>query len=88
MGNSYGCWSTGNVTDEILNEYLEHLKNANTKDNSNFIIEYWISVKERTMDLQSIVDYLFHSGNSTSEKIEIKIVDAMVSILNLKFNTT
>jgi putative transposase len=35
----YGCWSTGNITDEMLNEYLEHHRKPETTDDSNFIIE-------------------------------------------------
>ncbi|MCB9033154.1 MAG: IS200/IS605 family transposase [Chitinophagales bacterium] len=35
----YGCWSTGNITDEMVNEYLEHHRNPNTNSNDNFIIE-------------------------------------------------
>ena len=35
----YGCWSTGNITDEMVNEYLEHHTNPNTNSNDNFIIE-------------------------------------------------
>ena len=35
----YGAWSTGNITDEMVNEYLEHHRNPNGNDNSNFIIE-------------------------------------------------
>lgn len=34
----YGCWSTGNITDEMVNEYLEHHRKSND-DGSNFIIE-------------------------------------------------
>ena len=34
----FGCWSTGNVTDQMVDEYLEHHRNPN--DNSgNFIID-------------------------------------------------
>ncbi|MEZ4880244.1 MAG: IS200/IS605 family transposase [Chitinophagales bacterium] len=33
------CWSTGNITDEMVNEYLEHHRNPNTNSNDNFIIE-------------------------------------------------
>ncbi len=33
----YGCWSTGNITDEMINEYLEHHRRAGSND--NFIIE-------------------------------------------------
>jgi putative transposase len=35
----YGCWSTGNITDEMLNEYLEDHRKPESTDDSNFIIE-------------------------------------------------
>ena len=35
----YGCWSTGNITDEMVNEYLEHHRRKDDKSNSDFIIE-------------------------------------------------
>ena len=35
----FGCWSTGNITDEMVNEYLEHHRNPNENINNNFIIE-------------------------------------------------
>ena len=35
----FGCWSTGNITDEMLNEYLEHHRNPTDEDKNNFIIE-------------------------------------------------
>jgi len=35
----YGCWSTGNITDEMVNDYLEHHRKPNDDDGSNFIIE-------------------------------------------------
>ncbi len=35
----FGCWSTGNITDEMLNEYLEHHRNTNRGGQDNFIIE-------------------------------------------------
>ena len=34
----YGAWSTGNITDEMVNEYLEHHRKPNS-DTSNFILE-------------------------------------------------
>lgn len=34
----FGCWSTGNVTDEMVNEYLEHHRKPNDHG-SDFIIE-------------------------------------------------
>ena len=36
--SGYGAWSTGNVTDEMVNEYLEHHRN-DSSDDSNFILE-------------------------------------------------
>lgn len=33
----YGCWSTGNIKDEMVNENLEHHRKDNGKD--NFILE-------------------------------------------------
>ncbi len=35
----FGCWSTGNITDEMVNEYLEHHRKPNDNDNSDFILE-------------------------------------------------
>jgi len=35
----YGCWSTGNITDEMVNEYLEHHRKPNNGGDSNFILE-------------------------------------------------
>ena len=35
----FGCWSTGNITDEMVNQYLEHHRNPNESNNDNFIIE-------------------------------------------------
>ncbi len=35
----YGCWSTGNITDEMVNEYLEHHRKSNQDGKDNFIIE-------------------------------------------------
>ncbi|MGL1886900.1 MAG: IS200/IS605 family transposase, partial [Reichenbachiella sp.] len=35
----YGCWSTGNITDDMVNNYLEHHRKPNDASNSNFIIE-------------------------------------------------
>jgi len=38
-GIGYGCWSTGNITDKMVNEYLEHHRKPNDRGDSNFIIE-------------------------------------------------
>jgi len=38
-GIGYGCWSTGNTIDEMVNEYLEHHRKPNDGSNRNFIIE-------------------------------------------------
>ena len=35
----YGCWSTGNITDEMLNEYLEHHRQEKDNSNDKFIID-------------------------------------------------
>ena len=35
----FGFWSTGNITDAMVNEYLEHHRNPNINNNENFIIE-------------------------------------------------
>jgi hypothetical protein len=32
-------WSTGNITDEMVNQYLEHHRRPDSGDNNNFIIE-------------------------------------------------
>ena len=34
----YGAWSTGNITDEMVNEYLEHHRKG-PDDNDDFILE-------------------------------------------------
>jgi putative transposase len=36
--SGYGAWSTGNITDKMVNDYLEHHRKGNS-DNSNFILE-------------------------------------------------
>jgi len=33
----YGAWSTGNITDDIVNEYLAHHNKSD--DNTDFIIK-------------------------------------------------
>ena len=35
----YGAWSTGNITDEMVQQYLEHHRNKDDEDNSEFILE-------------------------------------------------
>ena len=35
----FGCWSTGNITDEMVNEYLEHHRKPGGGDQSDFILE-------------------------------------------------
>lgn len=37
-GIGYGCWSVGNLTDELLQEYLDHHKESPNGD-ENFILE-------------------------------------------------
>ena len=31
----FGCWSTSNITDELVNEYLEHHR----KSSNDFVLE-------------------------------------------------
>ena len=35
----YGAWSTGNITDEMVQEYLEHNTNPSNVDTGNIILE-------------------------------------------------
>jgi putative transposase len=35
----YGAWSVGNITDEMLQEYLEHHKQHPNENTDNFILE-------------------------------------------------
>jgi putative transposase len=35
----YGCWSTGNITDEMGNQYLEHHRKSEDGNNTDFIIK-------------------------------------------------
>ncbi len=35
----YGGWSTGNVTDEMVQAYFQHHRNPSNKDNGNMILE-------------------------------------------------
>lgn len=35
----YGAWSTGNITEEAVQEYLEHLRHPSNKDTDSFILE-------------------------------------------------
>ena len=37
-GIGYGCWSVGNITEELLQEYLDHHKESPNGD-ENFILE-------------------------------------------------
>ncbi len=37
-GIGYGAWSTGNITDEVVQEYLEHHRHSSNKDNNPFIL--------------------------------------------------
>ena len=38
-GVGYGVWSTGNVTDEMVQEYLNHHKDKPNSPSSNWILE-------------------------------------------------
>ena len=35
----YGCWSTGNITEEMVNDYLEHHRNESNLEDDDFILE-------------------------------------------------
>jgi len=35
----YGAWSTGNITDEMVQAYLEHHRSKGDDDDSDFILE-------------------------------------------------
>ena len=35
----YGAWSTGNITDEMVQEYLEHHRNPSNADTGKIILE-------------------------------------------------
>ena len=35
----YGVWSTGNITDEIVQAYLEHHRQDSNSENENFILD-------------------------------------------------
>ncbi|MCF6359406.1 MAG: IS200/IS605 family transposase [Cyclobacteriaceae bacterium] len=35
----FGCWSTGNITDKMVNDYLEHHRKPDDHSESNFILE-------------------------------------------------
>ena len=35
----YGAWSTGNITDEMVQEYLEHHRSTSNTDEDTFILE-------------------------------------------------
>lgn len=35
----YGAWSTGNITDEMVEQYLEHHRNESKNDADSFILD-------------------------------------------------
>lgn len=35
----YGAWSTGNITEELVSEYLEHHQNPSNQERDNFLLE-------------------------------------------------
>jgi putative transposase len=37
--SGYGVWSTGNITDDMVQQYLEHHRDKDGGDNSDFIME-------------------------------------------------
>ncbi len=38
-GIGYGAWSAGNITDELIQEYLEYHKDRPNEDAENFLLE-------------------------------------------------
>ncbi len=38
-GVGYGAWSSGNITDELIKEYLDHHKDKSNKYSDDFILE-------------------------------------------------
>ena len=38
-GIGYGAWSAGNITDDLIQEYLEHHKDRPNEDAENFMLE-------------------------------------------------
>jgi len=38
-GIGYGAWSAGNITDDLIQEYLEHHKDRPNEDTENFLLE-------------------------------------------------
>ena len=35
----FGAWSTGNMTEKLVEEYLEHHRNPSNSDHDNFLLE-------------------------------------------------
>ena len=35
----FGAWSTGNMTEKLVEEYLEHHRNPSNSDHNNFLLE-------------------------------------------------
>ncbi|MBW4528213.1 MAG: IS200/IS605 family transposase [Phormidium tanganyikae FI6-MK23] len=35
----YGAWSAGNLTEELVQEYVEHHRNPSNQDHDNFLLE-------------------------------------------------
>jgi len=38
-GRGFGAWSTGNITDEMVQEYLEHHRKPSDNSQDNFLLE-------------------------------------------------
>ena len=38
-GKGFGAWSTGNITDEMVQEYLEHHRKSKDTTQENFLLE-------------------------------------------------
>ncbi|MFT4762563.1 MAG: hypothetical protein ACI9XO_004807 [Paraglaciecola sp.] len=47
-GRGFGVWSTGNITDEMVQNYLEHHRKPNDPTNDNFMLEkHWTTLGTR-----------------------------------------
>lgn len=67
----YGAWSTGNITDEMVTEYLEHHRNPSNMDSDNFMLAGALSIfyARKPMDGKSLPRIIF--GSLFSQRLRI-----------------
>ena len=53
----YGAWSTGNITEEMVQEYLEHHRDPSNRESTQFILE-----QRRTFSPSTTYALSVHSG--------------------------